>query len=116
MTVRFQADASLDERIVRAVCRRAPNVDFQTARAAGLPGRHDLDVLAMASAQGRVLITHDVQTMPYWFAQFITTATSPGVLMIPQTLPLAVAVEELVMIWAASESHEWVNRIARLPL
>jgi hypothetical protein len=39
MKVRFQADADLNEIIIRAVLRREPGIDFQSAVAARLPGR-----------------------------------------------------------------------------
>jgi hypothetical protein len=61
--LRFQADANLNQIIVRAVCRREPSVDFQTAKAAGLSGVADPEVLARAAEEGRVLVTHDFQTM-----------------------------------------------------
>lgn len=38
MKVRFQADADFNQNIVRAMRRRVPAVDFQTAREAGLQG------------------------------------------------------------------------------
>ena len=40
---------------------------------------------------GRVLVTHDQKTMPRHFAAFIAAETSPGVLIIPQQLPVATA-------------------------
>jgi hypothetical protein len=42
--------------------------------------------------------------------------TSPGLLVIPQHLPVAAAVEDLLLIWFATEADEWVNRICFLPL
>ena len=51
MRVRYQADADLNEIILLAAVRREPTMDFQTATAAGLAGRHDLDVLALAAAR-----------------------------------------------------------------
>jgi len=40
MKVRFQADADLNEVIVKATLRREPSIDFQTAHAANLAGKH----------------------------------------------------------------------------
>ncbi|NUQ64239.1 MAG: DUF5615 family PIN-like protein [Pirellulales bacterium] len=116
MKVRFQADADLNEIIVNATVRREPGIDFQTAHAAGLRGMIDHDVLAKAARSGRLLVTHDRKTMPTHFSAFIATETSAGVLVIPQKLPIAQAVEELILIWAASEAEEWINRIHSLPL
>jgi hypothetical protein len=46
MKVRFQADADLNQNIVRAVRRRPPTIDFQTAHEAALHGLDDQAVLA----------------------------------------------------------------------
>lgn len=61
-------------------------------------------------------MTHDYRTMPRAFAHFVATDTSPGLLIIPQHLSLAAAVDDLLLIWSASEADEWINRIAYLPL
>jgi hypothetical protein len=114
--VRFQADSDLNQIIVLALLRREPLIDFQTAVAAGLAHLGDIDVLAIAARKGRVLVSHDQKTMPHHFAKFLATQTSPGVLVVPQHLPIAVAVEELLLVWGATESHEGTNRICYLPL
>ena len=116
MKVRFQADADLNQIILRALIRHEPEVDFQTATKAALAGLTDQDVLAMAMREGRVLVTHDQTTMPRHFADFIASNISPGLIVIPQRLPLFSAVEDLLLIWSASEADEWVNRICFLPL
>lgn len=116
MILRFQADADLNQIILHAVVRRAPTLDFQTAAAAGLAGLHDPAVLALAAHDGRVLVTHDQKTMPRHFATFIATTTSPGVLMIPQRLPIATAVEDLLLMWSTMDAEEWRNTIRFLPL
>ena len=116
MKVRFQADADLNEILMKAVLRREPGIDFQTARAAGLAGLADKDVLTMAARSGRLLLTHDRKTMPKHFAEFIAAQSSAGVLIVPQKLPISQAVEELILVWVASEAEEWINRIYSLPL
>jgi hypothetical protein len=54
--------------------------------------------------------------MPKYFAEFNATQNSAGVLIIPQSLPVTRVVEELILMWAASEAEEWRNRILSLPL
>jgi hypothetical protein len=44
MTVRFQADANLNQIILLAARRREPDIDFQTAMEAELPGVNDPEV------------------------------------------------------------------------
>jgi hypothetical protein len=116
MKVRFQADADLNEVLVKAMLRREPGIDVQTARAAGLAGLLDSDVLALCARSGRVLLTHDRKTMPRHFAEFVATQTGAGVLIIPQKLPITQVVDELILVWVASEAEEWINRIYCLPL
>lgn len=116
MRIRFQADADLNQTIVLATVRREPGIDFQSAVQADLEGIKDPEILAMAARSGRLLVTHDIKTMPGHFAEFIQTETSPGVLLVPQHLPVAMAVEEIILLWCVTDPEEWVNRIARLPL
>jgi hypothetical protein len=54
--------------------------------------------------------------MPTHFATFVTTKTSAGVLLVFQALPLVEVVEDLLLIWEASEAEEWINRFDTLPL
>jgi hypothetical protein len=116
MSVRFQADADLNHLIVQATRRREPSMDFQTAQGAGLAGVPDSEVLARAAHAGRVLGTHDRKTMPTHCAAFIVQTPSSGAIVIPQTLPIRAAVEDLLRIWMASEAEEWINRLQVLPL
>ena len=116
MVVKFQADADLNQDIVTGLLRREPTIDFQTADAAGLLGVPDLQVLEVAANAGRILVSHDRRTMPRWFAEFITTKTSAGLLIVPQDLLLRDAIEDLFVIWAVSSAEEWINRIASIPI
>jgi hypothetical protein len=73
-------------------------------------------VLALASSQGRILVSHDTSTMPVHFAEFLTAhGDSPGVLLIRQNVSCGQMVEVLLMIWSASNSEEWANQIHYLP-
>ena len=40
----------------------------------------------------------------------------PGVLVIPQNASIAEAIEDLLLIWVASDAADWENLIASLPL
>lgn len=116
MNICYQADADLTQAIVTGVLRREPSIDFQTAFAAGLNGLKDQEVLAVAATQGRILVTHDRKTMPSEFAQFVVDNRSTGVLIVSRKLALEKVIDELILIWSASNAEEWINRIAKLPL
>jgi hypothetical protein len=116
MKVRFQADADLNQNIVKATLRLEPSIDFQTASSSGLAGLSDLDVLRLAAEQSRILVSHDRKTMPRHFGQFIQSEASPGILIVSQKESVSQVAEELFLIWLATEPEEWVNRIRSLPL
>lgn len=116
MTLRFRADADLNQIILHAVIRREPTLDFQTAEAAGLMGIRDPEVLALAAREGRVLVTHDQKTMPRHLAAFITAEMSPGVQIILQRLSVASAAEDILLTWSSMAADEWRNTIRFLPL
>ena len=41
---------------------------------------------------------------------------SAGVFLVPQSFDIGTAIEELLLIWLASEASEWENRLEWLPL
>jgi len=116
MRVRFQADADLDGRILRGLRRTAREIDMRTSGDAGLAGLGDPEVLRIAADSGRILVSQDRRTMPAHFARFTSGARSPGVILLRETTPISTAIEELVLIWNASEAEEWADRIVWIPL
>jgi hypothetical protein len=54
--------------------------------------------------------------MPRHFASFIESQASPGVIVVPQSLPVFRAVEDLLLIASATSPEDWANRICYLPL
>ena len=116
MKVRFQADADLNQAILKGAVRREPAIDFQTAYEAGLSNLKDPDVLAIASRDGRILVTHDQKTMPTHFGEFVRAHPSPGLLIVPQHFPISSAIEELILIWSATDAEDWTNRICYFPM
>jgi hypothetical protein len=76
----------------------------------------DPTVLVLASSEGRLLVSHDRQTMPHHFAEFIEHQASSGLLIVSQHLPVSQAADELRLMSVASEAEEWTNQISSLPL
>ena len=115
MKVRFQADADLRRPIIAGLRRREPTIDFRTAHEADLAGLSDATVLAIAADDGRLLVSHDVSTMPEQFARFIQTRSSPGLILISQELSYHHAIEGLLRLWATTEAEDWQNILSFLP-
>ena len=74
-------------------------------------------VLAWAAQEERIVVTHDVSTFSVSAYERIAAGLAmPGVIEIPETVPMAVIIDELILIAGASEPAEWANTVRYLPL
>ena len=114
--IRFLADADLNHAIVKGCRRYEPAMDFLSANEAKLEGVANVNVLALAAEQDRILVTHDRQTMPRHFGEFLASGrSSPGIFMVSQYARVGEVIDALVLTWAASDAGEWKNRIVDIP-
>ncbi len=114
MRITYQADADLNDDIVKGVKRRVPEIDFQSAREAGLDGLDDSVVLVLAANEDRILITHDRRTMPNHFAELIIERDCPGVIVVSKKAQVGRVIDELVLIAYAANPEEFRNRIVSI--
>jgi len=60
-------------------------MDFLSANDARLESVPDPEVLTLAATEGRILVSHDFQTMPQHFGDFLQAhGFTPGVILVPQ--------------------------------
>jgi len=67
LKVRFLGDANFNQKIVRGLLIRESAIDFELPEAVIPEETPDLEVLELADSLGRILVTHDVNTMPKCF-------------------------------------------------
>lgn len=114
--LRFAVDENLDQRIVTALRRRLPSVDLLRVRDVGLAGQEDPVILEWAAGQGRVLLTHDVQTIPaFAYERMIQGLPVPGILAIQQRAPIGQVVSDLEIIALTVEPAELEGQVWFLP-
>jgi hypothetical protein len=114
--IRFQADNDLRSAIRTGVIRREPSIDFRTAHEAQLDGIPDQEVLRIAADRGRILVSHDENSMPSHFRVFLAEGNrSPGIWIVPQRAATAAVIESVLLAWVASDAEEWQDRITWLP-
>jgi predicted nuclease of predicted toxin-antitoxin system len=116
MKPRFLADADFNQKIVLGLLRREPAIDFQTASRGDVIGLPDPEVLAIAARENRILISHDRGTLPAHFTRFTETQSSPGLILVSQEIDIGTAIEDLLLIWAASTLEGWRDKIGFVPL
>lgn len=115
--LRYLADENFNNDVVRGVRRRVPGVDIVRVQDVGLSGADDPAVLAWAAGKGRLLLTHDVRAITAYARERVQTSQAmPGVIEIGRGVPMAVAIEDLVLLAECSLDGEWEGQILYLPL
>jgi Domain of unknown function (DUF5615) len=116
VSIRFLADADLNQAIVIGVLGREAALDFLSATEADLEGRSDADVLEFAASQDRIVVSHDTSTMPLHFSDRLRSGRmSPGVFLVRQRASVGQVVEAILLVWSASAPEEWAGQIHYLP-
>jgi hypothetical protein len=115
--VRLAADENFNRDIVRGLYRRKPDLDLVRVQDVGLSGAADATVLAWASAEGRIVVTHDVSTMTRFANERIAAGLlMPGLIEVHRFVPIGRAIEDLLLIIECSAERELEGRILYLPL
>lgn len=116
MSIRLLADADLNFAIVKGCRLHGPGIDFLSAVEAGLEGIGDREVLNFAASQGRILVSHDVSTIPVHFARTISEGRkSPGVFLVSQDAVVSDVIAVVVLIWSASMRLSGRTRLRTFP-
>jgi len=115
--LRFLADENLKGAITRGLLRREPDLDLVRVQDVGLSGADDPDVLAWAGRSGRIVLTHDLATIPD-FAQDRVAAgqAMPGVFVVPRRLAVRQVIEDVLFLAAETTPEEWTDVVLYLPL
>lgn len=116
MKIRFLADADLNQNIVAGLLLREPRIDFELPQSVIPDGTPDWKVLEFVASTGRIIVSHDVRTMPTHFSTFASDRLSAGLILVPKRVTIGAAIEDLLLIWQLSEAEEWINQMRRLPL
>jgi hypothetical protein len=115
--VRFMADADLNGSIVGGCRRREPAIDFLSANDASLEGVSDPGVLGFGRCGGSDSRLTRFPNHTSAFCRFSPDSwLQPGLILVPQHMPIGEAIEELLLIWGASGAEEWRDRWQALPL
>jgi hypothetical protein len=115
--IRLAADEDFSGRILRGLLGRQPDLDIARAQEHGLSGADDPIVLDWAASEGRVLLTHDVSTMPdYAYERVRSGQPMPGAFVVRQALPIGRAIDEILLLAECSLDGEWEGQVRYLPL
>jgi hypothetical protein len=115
--IRLAADENFNNDILRGLLRRQPGLDIVRIQDMGLSGVDDPAMLDCAARDGRVLLTHDVSTMTkYAYERVQTGLPMPGVFEVRRSVPVGVAIEDILILAGCSLEGEWEGQVRYLPL
>lgn len=115
--MRLLADENFDNRILRGIRRENPEVDMLRTQDTKIAGADDPTLLEWAAKEGRIVLTHDVQTLnKYAYERIAAGLPMPGVFQVSAQMPVGQAIEELLLVIGASDASEWNLQIRHFPL
>jgi Domain of unknown function (DUF5615) len=115
--LRLLIDENVNHRILRGLKSRLPELDFVTVRQVGLAGFADPLLLRWAVQNDRTTLTHDIKTMLPDAVQLLQGGeTIAGLILVPQTLRVGRAIDDLELLIACHSQPEFRDRIEHLPL
>jgi hypothetical protein len=119
MKVRFLLDENLSPRLLPALRRYDATLDILRVGDEGAPplGTSDSDILKYLESAQRVLITDNRSTMPAHVREHLSDGRHHwGVFRTRPRTTLYEIIEEMVLLWEASEAEEWVDWEDWIPL
>lgn len=114
---KFLADENLKRQITVGLRRRLPNIDLVTVQEEALAGVDDREVLSWAASRDRIVLTHDVNTMPgFAYERLAADRPMAGVIVIPDRLPIGDAIRDLASLETEQSTADWALQVLYLPL
>lgn len=117
-SVKWLADENFRGTIIRGILRRSPAFDFERAQdLPGVYGQDDEVLLRYASAEHRVVLTHDISTMiPAMLDQLRRFSRCAPIVLVPDSLPVIGAVEDILLLDECALATDWATGVLYLPL
>lgn len=115
--IRLLVDQNIDGRILNGLAIRQPAIDVVHVRAIGLQAAADPVILEYAASDGRILLTHDRQTVPgFAYARVAAGQPMPGVFLVSKTLAIGQAIDEIFLAVQCMTPEECKDIVKYFPM
>jgi hypothetical protein len=116
--VRWLADENFRNAIIRGLLRKAPAIDILRAQdVREISGQDDRALLRFATAEGRVVLPHDLSTMiPAMREQMRFASRCAPIIMVPDSLPVGAVVDDVLLLDACAIESDWAAGVIYIPL
>jgi predicted nuclease of predicted toxin-antitoxin system len=114
--LRLLIDQDFDHDILRGLRLRLAALDAVTAHESGLDRKTDPEVLDWAATQGRIVVTHDRNTMTRFAHDRIREGQPmPGIFVVSREMPVGKAIADLQVLLECSKEGEWDRLVVFVP-
>jgi hypothetical protein len=115
--LRFLTDEDFDGRLTSALLARVPGLDLVRTQDTGLMHTPGPDILSWAAGEGRIMLTHDRNTMTGFASTRVNAGQPmPGLFVVDRQAPFGQILDDLEAMAGASELDEWRDQIIFVPM
>ena len=115
--LRFLADENFDSAILRGLLRRNAVLDIIRVQDHGLSNTEDPLILEWAAQNDRIVLSHDLRTMPDFAYQRVARQQKmPGLVVMRPDIRVGIAINDILLIANCLSPQEIANGVLRLPL
>jgi hypothetical protein len=114
--MRFAADENFDGRILAGLRGRLPSIDIVRIQDTEMYQAPDDKLLAWLASEGRILLTHDVQTFNDAYVRVKNGLPMPGVIEVHRETPIGAAIDELEIVLVIGTAEDFENQVKYIPL
>ena len=115
--LKLVSDENFDGDILRGLYRRRSDLDVVRAQDVGLSGASDREVLAWAANAGRILLTHDRDTLPnFAYDRVRAHEAMPGVFLVSDLVPISQVIDEILLAVECLPPEECQDLVRFIPL
>jgi len=115
--LKLVSDENFDGDILRGLYRRRPDLDVVRVQDVGLSATSDPDILEWAAIEGRIVLTHDRDTMPnFAYDRVRAGQLMPGVFLVSDLMPLGQAIDEILLAIECLPPEECKDVVRFFPL
>ena len=114
---RFVSDENFNNILIHRLRQQYSQLDLVRVQDVGLLHASDPTILDWAAKESRILLTHDLATMPtFAYIRISNSLPMPGVFAMHENAPQDLVFEDLTTIIEDSNPDEWKNKVSYLPL
>lgn len=114
--LRLLSDENFNGDVVSGLLRKRPEIDLVRVQDEGLVGAPDPDILQWAAQENRIVLTHDLTTMPaHFYGRVAAKLPAPGVFVFKEQKVVRPTIDLIEMLNDCSSPDEWQDRAVILP-